>query len=103
MLSVGDSLSAALTDLTLGRQGGGGGSTDTGAGHAAPTSTAPPVPATSTKQARSSPARSRLPPPPPQDESLPKRNGAMGLYPLRSGLAQEGDANPEMGYYGGSA
>jgi hypothetical protein len=36
-------------------------------------------------------------------ESVPEHNSAgEGMYPLRSGLAQAGDANPTMGYYGGS-
>jgi hypothetical protein len=100
MLNVGDSLSAALTDLTLGAREGGGAhssSSDADAGQAAPVKSA-----AAASHTRSSSAKTR-PPPPPQDEAIPKRNGAMGLYPLRSGLAQEGDANPEMGYFGGSA
>ena len=106
MLNVGDSLSAALADLTVGAREGSGArssSSDAEAGHAAPTGTAPAKSAATTSHARSSSTRRKPPPPPPQDEAIPKRNGAMGLYPLRSGLAQEGDANPEMGYYGGSA
>jgi hypothetical protein len=108
-LNVGDSLSVAMAGLAQGR-GLETFTTDdnTGATQSASAVGASPPP----KRAKRDTHAKRSTPSPPQGahtpavptEAVPQHNSAgEGLYPLRSGLADAGDANPRIGYYGGAA